>query len=271
MIPPPADASLLRVVIVDDEAPARRGLRRLLEAESDVRIVQECLAGIEAVATIEAERPDAVFLDVQMPELDGFDVVRALRGSATPLIVFVTAFDKHAPAAFDAAAVDYLLKPVTAARVRTAVGRIRQRVLERNSLLARPADDPYRSPPPPEYLGVKLGARVELIPTSQIDWLEADGDYVLAHVGARSHLVSETLTSLLARLHPGTFMRIHRARAVNLARIRTLRRGPHGEYIINLAEGDPITAGRSYTAALNERFATTRNPHRFPRRDLLST
>lgn len=253
MFPSPSpEGSPLRVVIVDDEAPARRGLRRLLEAEADIRVVCECDAGDEAVAVIDGERPDAVFLDVQMPGLDGFAVLRALRSAPPPMVVFVTAFDSHAPAAFDAAALDYLLKPVTATRMRTALDRIRQRRRERNAL-ARPAAAPVATPHP-QYLNVRLGTRTELIPTQQIDWLGADGDYVRAHVGSRFYLVSESLASLLARLDANLFVRIHRARAVNLARIRSLRRGRHGEYIIHLAEGEALTAGRSFTAALNECF-----------------
>jgi two-component system LytT family response regulator len=162
-----------------------------------------------------------------------------------PLVVFVTAFDTHAPAAFEAAALDYLLKPVTASRVGTALDRARQRRLERSALLARQW---------PDQLPVRIGTRTELVPIPDIDWLEADGDYVRTHVGSRSCLLSESLTSLLARLDPKLFVRIHRARAVNLTRIRALQRGPHGEYIIHLAQGGLLTAGRSYTAALNERF-----------------
>jgi two-component system, LytTR family, response regulator len=168
--------------------------------------------------------------------------------------VFVTAFDVHAPAAFEAAALDYLLKPVTAPRVRTALGRVRQRLLERNALLARLSGISSGSAAYAGFISVRLGARLDLVPTPQIDWLEADGDYVRAHVGAKSHLVSESLGALLARLDPGAFVRIHRARAVNVSRIRSLRRGPHGEYLIQLAEGEPLTAGRSYTAELNDRF-----------------
>jgi two-component system LytT family response regulator len=254
-LPPPSEVTPLRVVIVDDEALARRGLRRLLQREDDIRIVRECSAGDEAAAVIELERPDVVFLDVQMPELDGFGVLRSLQ-APLPMIVFVTAFETHAPAAFDAAALDYLLKPVTATRIRTALGRVRQRRLERGALLERQANKPPLAPSWPEFLNVRLGARMELIPIAEITWLEADGDYVRAHVGARSHLVSETLASLLARLDPGTFVRIHRARAVNLRRIRSLQRGRHGEYVIHLVESGPLTAGRSYTAALNRLFAT---------------
>jgi two-component system LytT family response regulator len=253
-LPPPPDVTPLRVVIVDDEAPARRGLRRLLEPEDDIRIVRECSAGDEAAAVIELERPDVVFLDVQMPELDGFGVVRRLQ-APLPMIVFVTAFEIHAPAAFDAAALDYLLKPVTATRIGTALGRVRQRRLERNALLERQANKPPLAAPRPAFLNVRLGTRMELIPVAEITWLEADGDYVRAHVGSKSHLVSETLASLLARLEPNSFVRIHRARAVNLQRIRSLQRGPHGEYVIHLVQGDPLTAGRSYTAALNTLFA----------------
>lgn len=118
------------------------------------------------------------------------------------------------------------------------------------------ADGPPRAAPPVDYLHVRLGNRTQLIPTSEIDWLEADGDYVRAHVGPKSHLVSDTLAALLARLDAKTFVRIHRARAVNVSRIRSLQRGPHGEYIVLLGEGDPLKAGRSFTAALNERFGS---------------
>lgn len=261
--PPPANARALRVVIVDDEAPARRGLRRLLEADSDVSIVAECAAGDEAVAAIENERPDVVFLDVRMPELDGFGVLRALQVKPLPVIVFVTAFDAYATAAFDAAALDYLLKPVTAARFQAALARVRERLRERVAatrepavralLAAHPAADP---PPRLERLFVRLGDRTELLPVSEIDWLEADGDYVRVHAGGRSHLLSHTLTDLLAQLDPANFVRIHRAKAVNLRRVRSLQRLPHGEYVFQLAAGTRLTAGRTYTGALNDRFAS---------------
>jgi two-component system LytT family response regulator len=241
-----AEHSPLRVVIVDDEAPARRGLRRLLETDGGVQIIQECAAGDEAVAVIDRHRPDVVFLDVQMPELDGFGVLRELK-PPLPLVVFVTAFDAHAPAAFDAAAIDYLLKPLTAARARIAVERVRQRLRERSAVLGRQS---------PGHLTARIGSRIELIPISQIDWLEADGDYVRTHVGSQSWLMSETLGSLLERLDPRLFVRIHRARAVNIERVRALQRGEHGEYIIHLLQGASLTAGRSYTMALNERFST---------------
>jgi two-component system LytT family response regulator len=246
---------LLRAVIVDDEAPARRGLRRMLEAEGDVRIVGECPSGTEAVTTIERESPDVVFLDVQMPELDGFAVLRALR-APEPMIVFVTAFDSHATAAFEAAAVDYLLKPVTATRIRAALARVRQRSLERGALALRQGGEAPGTPGHLESFTVRIGNRTELIPAGQIDWLEADGDYVRAHLGSKVHLVSDNLASLLLRLDPQTFLRIHRARAVNLTRVRSWQRGTHGEYIIHLVHGESLTAGRSYTPALNERLAT---------------
>ncbi|MGC4075402.1 MAG: LytTR family DNA-binding domain-containing protein [Nibricoccus sp.] len=258
---PPSDhQSPLRAVIVDDEAPARRGLRHLLANEPDITVIAECAAGDEAVAAIENERPDLVFLDVQMPGLDGFGILRALKCEPWPMIVFVTAFDTYATDAFDAAAIDYLLKPVTAARFQSALARVRERLREREAARQLPAlkallaAQPPKPPPRLDRLLVRLGNRAELLPAAEIDWMEADGDYVNVHAGARSHFLSQSLTALLEQLDPNHFTRIHRAKAVNLARVRSLQRLPHGEYVLTLANGRQLTAGRTYTESLKRLF-----------------
>jgi two-component system LytT family response regulator len=261
-IPPqtPSERPALRVVIVDDEAPARRGLRRLLASESDMIVVAECAAGDEAVATIENERPDLVFLDVQMPVLDGFGVLRALPQERWPMIIFVTAFDAYATAAFDAAAIDYLLKPVTAARFQSALARARQRFRERQAVAQLPAlkallaSQPQKPPAKLERLLVRLGNRTELLPVTEIDWMESDGDYVKVHAGSRSHFLSQTLTAILEQLDQTCFVRVHRSKAVNLARVHSLQRLPHGEYMLKLANGQQLAAGRTYTEPLTRLF-----------------
>ena len=259
----PPDRTALRVVIVDDEAPARRGLHHLIRGERDFAVIAECAAGDEAVVAIENERPDLVFLDVQMPVLDGFGVLRALQLDPWPMIVFVTAFDAYATAAFDVAAIDYLMKPVTAARFQSTLQRVRQRLREREAaqqtqvLKALLAAQPEKSPILSERLLVRLGNRTELLPVTEIDWMESDGDYVRVHTSNRSHLLSQTLTSLLAQLDQLRFARIHRSKAVNLTRVCSIQRLPHGEYVLNLASGQQLTAGRTHTDALSQRFQST--------------
>lgn len=229
----------IRVLIVDDEPVARRGLRYLLQNEPDARIIGECGSGLEAVRTIESERPDLVFLDVRMPELDGFGVLEALRLDEPPAVVFVTAFDDHAVAAFEVAAIDYLTKPVGEARFQKAFERVRLRLRERKPL---------------ERLAVRVGNRIDVVPLATIDWIEAAGDYCCLHAGKRTHVLTESLGGLEERLDARQFLRIHRGRILNVARIRTMSRLFHGEYVFDLEDGTRLTSGRRYNARIKSYF-----------------
>ncbi|HEX5718338.1 MAG TPA: LytTR family DNA-binding domain-containing protein [Thermoanaerobaculia bacterium] len=236
-----AEAEKIRVLIVDDEPVARRGIRYLLQNEPDATIVGECGSGLEAVRTIESERPDLVFLDVRMPELDGFGVLEALRVEP-PAVVFVTAFDDHAVAAFEVAAIDYLTKPVGEARFQKAFERARIRLRDRKEGRTL------------ERLVVRVGNRIDIVPVETIDWIEAAGDYCCLHVGKRTHVLSQSLASLEARLDSQQFLRIHRGRILNVNRIRQMSRLFHGEYVFELEDGTRLTSGRRYNARIKSYF-----------------
>ena len=239
----------LSAVIVDDEPLARERVRTLLAVESDVRIAAECANGTEAVAAIRRERPDVVFLDVQMPEMDGFGVVGALE-RPLPLIVFVTAFDQHAVRAFEAHALDYLLKPFKPARFRATLARVREqlarhapedasrRVLELLQSYAAPSPHVTR-------IAVRERDRVRFVKTGDIDWVEASGNYAILHVGREKHVLRETLTALEAQLSPKDFLRLSRSAIVNLDRVQQLEPAFDDEHVVVLTDGTrlPLTRG----------------------------
>lgn len=224
----------MRTIIVDDEPLARVRLRRLLGAHADVEVVAECGDGRSAIAAVRASRPELLFLDIHMPELDGFAVLAAL-GDAAAALVFVTAYQVHAARAFDADAVDYLVKPFDAARLARALDRVRK-----------------REPGPPHLarLPVRTGERIELIDVDAIDYLVADGNYVSIHAGGREHLVRETLSAMARRLDPARFLRIHRSRIVRVDRIHAIEPLFHGEYRLTLIDGTHLTSARGYRDSL---------------------
>lgn len=242
----------IRTLIVDDESLARDRLRDLLQKEPDIEIVGECADGRAALASIERERPDLIFLDIQMPELDGFGVLEALRAEPPPLIVFVTAFDQFALRAFEVHAVDYLLKPFDRERFQTAlrhaVTQLRHREAssfdQRQSALLTELKPANKTP---ERLAVKKSdGRVVLVKIKDIDWVEAAHNYVELHVGKDSHLVRETLNTIEARLAPENFVRISRSVIVNVERIKELQPLFYGEYVITLHNGARLTLSRRY-------------------------
>lgn len=245
----------LRALIVDDEPIARKGIRRELEREGDVEILAECANGRDAVTAIQKQKPDLVFLDLQMPELDGFGVVETVGVEQMPTVIFVTAYDEFALRAFELHALDYLLKPFNRERFQNALQRakrqIQQSSLESVSqrLLAliedsgrhRSAAEPYL-----ERIVVKSGGKIFFINTGEIDWIEAADNYVRLHVGKRSYLVQGTMSRLESKLNPETFLRIHRSAIVNTSHIKELQPLFHGEYVITLASGKALTSSRSY-------------------------
>lgn len=231
-------AEPLRLLIVDDEPPARARLQRLLAALPDVSVVGEAASGLQALALAGALRPDALLLDVQMPELGGLDVAASLPDAALggPAVVFVTAYDDYALPAFDAAAVDYLLKPVDPARLSRALERLRQR---------RPA----APQPAARRLVVGERGRLQVIDCSSLLWLQAADNYVELHTAQRMHLLRRTLDGLLADLGPG-FVRIHRSRAVAVAAISAVEAAGRGNATVHLGDGTALGCGRAWREGL---------------------
>jgi two-component system LytT family response regulator len=238
-------------MIVDDEALARDRLRQLLEAEAGIDIVGECADGREAVAAIQAASPDLVFLDVQMPELDGFGVLEAIAGNAMPVIVFVTAHDQFALKAFEVHAVDYLLKPFDRERFQAALRHAmelagnkatRGHVESQAAVLAQLRPQPR----PLDRLAVRTGSHIVWVPLDDIDWIDSADNYVELHVGSKSHLLRETLNSIEERLPAEKLVRISRSVIVNPQRIKEVRRMLYGGYEIRLTTGVTLTLSRRY-------------------------
>jgi two-component system, LytTR family, response regulator len=243
----------LRTLIVDDEAPARRRLRRLLMAEGGITIVGECGDGASALAAIASFAPDLVLLDVQMPEQDGFAVVQALPAGAMPAILFVTAFDRYALRAFDVHAVDYLLKPFTTERFRTALARARERIAARagQQEIASLAAALHSRPPAIARVAVSVGRRTLFVDVRGIDWLDAADNYVRLHAGGKEYLARETLASLEAQLDPDRFARIHRSAIVQIDRIVELRPTTHGDAEVRLRDGTLLAVSRTWREGLD--------------------
>lgn len=247
----------LRVLVVDDEPIARRGLMRLLRAEPDVEVVGECGDGGAAIEAIAALAPDLVFLDVQMPERDGFAVIEAIGAAPRPAVVFVTAFDHHAVRAFDAQALDYVLKPVDPERFSRALQRARQRLARPDEGFVRRVSEALKlighgGPAKyPERLAIRTDGRVRLVDLAEVDRMVAAGNYVEIHAGARAHLLRETLTSLEARLDPQRFVRVSRAAMVSVAQIREVQPLFNGDFVVLLKGGAQVTGSRRYRAALD--------------------
>ncbi len=239
----------IRTLIVDDEPLARERLRALLEDEPDLELVGECADGHEALAAVRQAEPDLVFLDIQMPELDGFGLVAQLDPAHLPAIIFVTAFDRFALRAFEVHALDYLLKPFDADRFHAAVERARQwiRRNERGELdqrLSALLADLKGTAKGQDRIAVKSGNRVVLVRTEDIDWVEAADNYVSLHIGKESHLLRETMNSLETRLPSDRFLRISRSTIVNLDRIKELQPHFHGEHVVILHNGKRLTMTR---------------------------
>jgi two-component system LytT family response regulator len=241
----------IRTLIVDDEPLARERIRSFLETEEDVEIVGECGDGPSAVEAIERERPDLLFLDVQIPEMDGFGVIERIGPVRMPVVVFVTAYDQYALQAFEVHAVDYLLKPFDQERFHKALQRARSAVAARRDgdfserLMALLQD--LKAPQGPlERLVVKSSGRIFFLRVEEIDWVESSGNYVCLHVGKESHLLRETMAGIEAKLDPSRFIRIHRTAIVNVDRIKELHLLFHGEYGVVLRDGSTLTLSRSY-------------------------
>ena len=239
----------LRVLLVDDEPLARERLRILLTEDAAVEIVGEAGDGETAVDAIRALRPDVVLLDIQMPGRDGFGVLRELGRDELPLVIFVTAFDQHAVKAFEAHALDYLLKPCKPTRLREAIQRAREQLQSRQSkdvsqrLLDLLAEQKPKTPHLAR-LAVKNGERVVFVKAAQMDWIEASGNYVVLHVGKESHIIRETIGTLDGQLAPEMFLRISRSAIVNLDRVKELQSLGAGEHVVILHDGRKLAMTR---------------------------
>jgi len=231
---------MIRALIIDDEPLARRSVAALLAGESDIQVAGECASGGEAVARIRTERPDLIFLDVQMPDGDGFEVLEALGCDLPPAVVFVTAYDRYALRAFEVGAIDYLLKPFDQARFAKVLVRARDWIVQEKSRDAR--------------LAVKNAGQVILIKLSEIDWIEAADYYASLHVAGRTHLLRRSLADLEQDLNGHGFCRVHRSALVNLDRVRGLVTDEEGEYRVDLADGTRLRLSRSCRKQVQEKL-----------------
>jgi len=258
----------IRTIIVDDEELARRGIELRLAPHPDVVIVQQCANGREAIEAVAREQPDLMFLDIQMPGVSGFDVLARVPQESMPMVIFVTAFDRYALDAFEAQAIDYLLKPINDARFAQALDRVRGYWQQKNALgqreklmtlLAstqgsgtvdekslRECLQTQSEPQYPRILPIRDDAGTMRLDVTSIDWIDAAGDYMCVHADGRTYVLRETMKSLEAVLDPRFFQRVHRSTIVNVQRVRRLRPHTNGEYFLTLDDGQEIKLSRSY-------------------------
>ncbi len=251
----------IRVLIVDDEALARRGIRQYLDAESDIEVVGECGDGLTAIDAIATLRPDLVFLDISMPEADGFDVVEAVGPDNMPPTIFVTAYDQYAVRAFEIHALDYLLKPVEPERIRAALARARaQFAARRDDLAARIAAvlgelGGGQARRHVRRLPIKKAGRVILVDVDDVMRFEATGNYIEVHTRERMHLLRETLTGLETRLDPQAFIRVSRSCIVNACHVRELQPQFSGDFVVVLADDSEVQGSRRYRDGIEALFS----------------
>jgi two-component system, LytTR family, response regulator len=257
---------MIRTVIADDEPLARQRIKRLLADEIDIEVVAEPSDGYQAVAAIRQHRPDLVFLDVQMPELDGFTVLRLLDRENAPVTIFTTAYDQYALQAFEANALDYLLKPYDEVRFRRALQRARvqlQHGTGSSSTLRLVTALNARGVRPQERLVIKSGGRVVFLDFQEVDWVEAAANYVRIHAGTNTYLLRQTISAFSQQLPPDKFMRIHRSIIVNLSKIKELQPCNNGEYIVVLRNGRELSLSRSFRGQMHAFLhGTTSELHR---------
>jgi two-component system LytT family response regulator len=257
----------IKVLIVDDEPLARDKIRGMLKGKEDMEIVGEAGNGKEAVSAIRKHEPDLLFLDVQMPEMDGFGVLQTIGPSLLPMVVFVTAYDRYALQAFEVYALDYLLKPFDRERFEKALARARtqldqekrkdltqglQALMDELSRIRQGAPAAKPGPKYLERLAIKASGRIFFLRTQEIDYIESEGNYVRVHAGKESHLIREAMSVLETQLDPKKFLRIHRCTIVNVDRIQELQPWFHGEYRVILRNGVQLTLSRSYREKLRE-------------------
>jgi two-component system LytT family response regulator len=239
----------IRTVIADDENLARKKLRVLLNAEYGVNVVAECKDGKQAIAAVEAHKPDLLLLDVHMPDLDGFQVQERIPADQMPVVIFTTAYDQYAIRAFETHALDYLLKPFNQERLHRALERVKAELLKshEHSVKTRILDLLGKTKPEPAQLRrlvIRTGGRVVFLELDEVDWIEAAANYVKLHVGKDSYLLREGIGHISAKLDPDRFVRIHRSSIVNVSRIRELQPCDSGEYIAVLRDGKELSCSR---------------------------
>jgi two-component system LytT family response regulator len=247
----------IRTLIVDDEPLARQRLRKLLEADPEITIVGECGDGRQAVADLQELQPDLAFLDVQMPVLDGFDVLEALVGQRMPVVIFVTAYDRYAVKAFEVQALDYLLKPFDKDRFMAALQRAKDQLRQAEvgnleDRLRQLLQVVPNRPRAADRLVVKSAGRVYFVRHEDIDWIEAAGNYVRLHAGKEEHLLRQPLGALESKLDARRFVRIHRSTIVNIDRIREVQAAFHGESVVFLHDGTELAVSRGHREKLEE-------------------
>ena len=252
----------LRTLLVDDEALSRRGLELRLRMAGDVEIVGQCTNGREALNAIREQKPDLVFLDIQMPGLSGFDVLAELQPHELPMIVFVTAYDRFAVQAFEARAIDYVLKPVDDERLAATLAHVRElteqraAVAERNQLVHLLAElrgsgeletnEAVSEPQVPNWLPIRNGRETVRVPVQAIEWVDAAGDYLCIHADGHTHILRATMREMENLLDPRLFQRVHRSTIVNLSRVKSLRAHMNGEYFLRLEGGQELKLSRTY-------------------------
>jgi two-component system, LytTR family, response regulator len=245
----------MRVIIADDEALARDKLRLMLESEPGIQVVAECQDGRETLRELEAYKPDLLLLDIKMPDLDGFEVLSQVSGEDMPMVVFTTAYDRHAVRAFEAHALDYLLKPFDHERLHQAVDRARAEMLKIKDREATQRILNYLSETEKQFatgrrLIIKAGGRVVFLNFDEIDWVEAAANYVRIYVGKQGYLLRRGIGEIAERLDPKQFIRIHRSAIVNFQKIKELQPVNSGEYIVVLKDGKELSCSRGYRSGL---------------------
>lgn len=252
-----ADPTKIRALIVDDEPLARRRIKSLLANDSSVDVIGECSDGYNAVSSISELTPDLVFLDVQMPAMDGFEVIKTIGTEQMPTVIFVTAYDQYALKAFEVNALDYLLKPFDRSRFQKTLDRAKGMIRDShngiisNQLLSL-LTNLQREQEVPDRFIIKSGGRVVFLKVEEIDWMRAVGNYVRLQVGRDSHLMRETMSGMEAKLDPDKFMRIHRSTIVNLDRVKEVQPWAKGEYVVIMRDGNRLIMSRRYRERLNE-------------------
>jgi len=253
---------MIRALIVDDEAVARRRIRRLLTSEKDIEVIGECANGLQALSLIESDRPDLLFLDVEMPEMNGFELLMQLHKSRIPVVIFTTAFDKYAVRAFELHALDYLVKPIDSQRFEEALNRARshmnlQKGAEASSGILAMLSEMQKQKCWLERIIVKQPGRAFFIKVAAVDRFEAADNYIRVHAGTDMHLIRETMNALELKLDPSKFVRVHRSTIVNVDRIKEIHSLFQGNHLIVLQNGEKVTLSRNYRDRLDRVLGAT--------------
>lgn len=246
---------MIHAILADDEVLARQKLRQLLREEPDVEIIGEGATASETIELVRASRPDLLFLDIRMPGMDGFDIVQQLGGCAEcqmPHIIFTTAYDQYAVRAFDIHAVDYLLKPFTCERLRSAVGRVREQISTSLQISVQAGGKTHSANPYTARIAFKSRGRILFLPVSEIRWIGAEENYVRICTGTETHLLRETMANLEEKLDPETFLRVHRSSLVNLQYVKEVRTEPNGDFSVIMVSGHKVPMSRGYRSRVSE-------------------